>query len=1218
MGIHLSLRLPWHDRGWDGHVCDNPVANVYCSGEYGLKAHGIREKKVDVLENAIKSRPVESLGEGGYHPPCLRTIQTFGGRKPLNFLNEPKEFLNTEKVRITPIPEKISCCCSGTWPYDMVFRRAEDAQEDTPDEFLERYNPEEAVTNIDETFGQFKYGKSLAFYYLNYDNPLNSERRKYVLVAAAEIDEISRQHTWEQIDPEKDRIYGRMVWNRFITNGYGDGRGARIPYDLYLKAGLDASDILIEIPDEMAQHFKYVCRAFTDDEAAMLLRELLASLERGRDAGAVEWDWERQIGWINTALDRVLKDRGTFPGMGAVLQALSFKNAILYVDRHIIATGVKDVRSHVLERIANPAKAETPAVRKSYESVANMLRVLPRALRHLLFDRLCLFELSPEQVRVIAGNGLAGDDDRLAAGLVSTAEAITENPYLIVEEFDPVDRDERIPFYRIDHGIYLPKATGGMKIPGLDDFDKDDKRRIRSCAVSILLAALGNGHSFLPQDDLLKAISQKRLPGMPESLGTAVLARDLSFYEETLSLVDGKNFKGWMLKALADDEDVIRIRIKKLQGRKHNAVTVKNWDKHLPKGSGLPLEIQREALKTQREAVERLSTQSFSVLTGSAGTGKTTVVAALIKGLREADSNEKFLLLAPTGKAAVRMRRKINDIAGVDLEPQTIHSYLIRHSWMDGETFRCLCEGEPVESNVSTVIIDECSMLETPMFATIIRSIDWTSQRLKRLILAGDPQQLPPIGTGAPFKNIVDHLAASDTASHRPCALTVNCRQIQENSSALRLAEQFTAKADRVTADELFQEMMAGGRVGIDLEVRFFKDETDLPGCLTQLVEDAVNGLLQLDGSKQRFDPERPWEAYDSLHRFSGGDIKDWRLDAFEVLSPYRGGYYGSDPLNQRLQELLRGKLLSGRWTPKLGRPGGRQFIGADKVLQVQNKRIRAKTKIAWDGDNKQNVDFYLANGELGRMMKVGKKGKDKIGWARFETDPRITISIDGGWAGEALDLGYAMSVHKSQGSDFGSVIVVVPKEERVQLVTRELLYTALTRFTRRMYLLMQGQPGDLDALRIGLWRGASCFLRRHTCLYTAQRAIADIDDWRPEKRVIRTLRDELVASKSEALIATLLELFKVPYYYEKILIADDGTIRRPDFTIPIETPEGPTELYWEHWGKLGDPTYEASVVRRREWYKRQGLQKRLIETDELGGFNEKKIKKLIEERILP
>lgn len=103
MGTHLSLRLPWHDRGWDGHVCDNPVANVYCSGEYGLKAHGIRDKKVDAEEASIKSRPVEKIPATDYHPPCLRTIQTFGGRKELDFLNEPKDFLNTDEFSIAPI-----------------------------------------------------------------------------------------------------------------------------------------------------------------------------------------------------------------------------------------------------------------------------------------------------------------------------------------------------------------------------------------------------------------------------------------------------------------------------------------------------------------------------------------------------------------------------------------------------------------------------------------------------------------------------------------------------------------------------------------------------------------------------------------------------------------------------------------------------------------------------------------------------------------------------------------------------------------------------------------------------------------------------------------------------------------------------------------------------------------------------------------------------------
>ncbi len=68
MAKHLSVRLPWHDRGWDGHVCDRPTANVFCAGEYGLKAHGIREGKKDIEEEARRSRPCASLRADGYRP----------------------------------------------------------------------------------------------------------------------------------------------------------------------------------------------------------------------------------------------------------------------------------------------------------------------------------------------------------------------------------------------------------------------------------------------------------------------------------------------------------------------------------------------------------------------------------------------------------------------------------------------------------------------------------------------------------------------------------------------------------------------------------------------------------------------------------------------------------------------------------------------------------------------------------------------------------------------------------------------------------------------------------------------------------------------------------------------------------------------------------------------------------------------------------------------
>jgi ATP-dependent exoDNAse (exonuclease V) alpha subunit len=1214
MAAHLSLRLPWHDRGWDGHVCDQPAANVYCCGAYGLPAHEIRTRKVDAEEEAIRGTPVQLLRPDAYRPPCLRTVQTFGGTRFLPFEHEPKEFLHTKRVRIDPVREDIPPSTAGTWPYDQVFRHADNAPEGTPDEFLERFSPGEAVRNVGEFFGAFRPKRSLVFFYLNFDNPLNSERRKYVLVGAAELDEISPQRAWEHIDEEKARVYGDLVWNRFVTHGYDDGRGARIPYERYLQKGLDAADVLVEVPEELAQHFKYVCRAFTDDEAVMLLRELAAVLERGKAAGAVPWDWDGQAGWVNRALDSVLRERGAFPGIAAALEALGFPRATLYVDRHIRAKGVTNARQHVLDRIGDPKLAEDADSARGYEAAARTLRVLPASVGKLLLDRLCLFELTADQGRMIAGGGLVADEDRVAAGLVNDAAALLDNPYLIAEEYDPPDPADRVAFHRIDQGIYLARAAGGGSVPGLETFAPDDRRRLRAAAVRCLRAAEADGHSFLLQDHLLRAVSRMRLPRLPESLGPVTLARDLEFYEQRLTVLREDAFTGWMFKTTAEDEELVRARVAKLQAQNPVPTTVSDWRAHLPApGAGsMPPSVLEAVRESQAAVLNRLATQAISILTGGAGTGKTTVLAALIRGLQAGGAKEKFTLLTPTGKAAVRLRRKIKEVAGVDLEPRTIHSYLLG-SWMDEDTFRPRRSGEPVADGSTTVVIDECSMLNTSLLATLFRAIDWRTVR--RLILAGDPQQLPPIGAGAPFKNLVDHAAVSATEAHRPCALRVNCRQAQENSTALRLAEQFTASGSTVVADELLDQIRTGGRVGADLEVRYFRDETDLPHVLARLVGDAVEELLRLAGSPTAFDPNQPWVAFDELHGY-GEAIDRVRLDAFEVLSPYRGNYYGSDALNLHLQALLRGRLMRSFGTSKLGNPAGRQFIAPDKVLQTRNRRLKVGDKVA--SVDKNWVDCYVANGELGRMMKVGKWNDERAGWVRFETNPSVSVRVDDQWARESLDLGYAMSVYKGQGSDFGGVVVVIPKEARQRLVSRELLYTALTRFTRRLYLLIQGPPGDPEALLSSLWRGSSEYLRRNTCLFAPRHAIPDLDDYRPEKRIVRTLRNELVLSKSEALIANLLFEAKVPYYYERPLVAPDGTFRRPDFTIPVETPDGPTELYWEHWGMLGDPDYDTSVERRKAWYVKHGYADRLLETDELGGFDSTKIEKLIRQRLSP
>jgi ATP-dependent exoDNAse (exonuclease V) alpha subunit len=1210
MSKHLSLRLPWHDRGWDGHVCDHPTANVYCSGEYGLKAHGIRDRKDDAEEEALSGRPCAGLG--GYRPPCLLTIQTFGGPKRLPFVHEPKAFLENERFPVAPVEEPVDPYTAGTWPFDRVYRR-EEAQAGTPDVFVDRYSPDEAVQHISVFFDAFEPGRSLVFFYLNYDNPLNSERRRYVLVGAAEVDRVSSQREWQGMDPKISSVYGALVWNRMITHGYGAGRGARLPYQAYLAGGHDPSSILIEIPDEMSRHFKYVCRDFTDDEAAILLHLLLDALERGKAERRIAWDWDAQITWVNRALDRVWKDRGVFPGMGPVLEALGFPKATIYVHRHIAAKGVKDVRGHVLDCLVDPAKAESSEAVEGFKRVGRALRVLAEPTRKLLFDRLCLFELTTEQVKLIAGNGLVPESDRRKAGLVSSPSAILENPYLIVEEYDPAERDDRIPFHRVDHGVFLPKTRGDVAVPGLEAFMPDDRRRLRAAALRQVRSAGQHGHSFVLQDELLEGLSRLRLPGLAGTLGALTIAMELEFYEERLTVRNEGELTAWQERTTAEDEELIRDRLQKLRERSACKLPVVDWPNYLPKADArLPDATLSRARKEQELALTRLSRRPFSVLVGGAGTGKTSVIGALVKGLNAVAPGEKYVLLAPTGKAAVRLRRRIHDVAGVDLQPSTIHSYLMRGKWMDEESFRLQRDGVPIQDGATTVIVDECSMLDLPMLATILRALDWT--RVRRLILVGDQQQLPPIGVGAPFRNIVDALFEAGGEGTSLSMLTVNCRQAQENSAALKLAEQFSTAGRAEQADELLDRVRLGGRIGPDLHISFFEDEHDFPEVLTNLLIEAVGELLRAQDLDPHFPPDRLYEGYDRLHRFDG-DISSMRLDALEIISPFRGSYTGADAINTHVQRLLRGRLFDR--AKKLGKAGGRRFVWPDKILQTQNIRFKAHQKIAWDG--KANVDGYLANGELGRIMKLewSKYDQQNIAWGRFETNLGLAIKIDGAWAERMLDLGYAMTVHKAQGSDFSGVVVVLPREERQHLMSRELLYTALTRFTQRLYLLIQGKPGDVDPLLRGLWLGSSDFLRRNTSLFGLRRAVPDLEDYRPEQRIHKTLREELVRSKSEALIANLLHASKVPYYYEKPLVAPDGSVRRPDFTIPVETPDGPDVRYWEHWGKLGDPGYDASVKRRRAWYQQHGFMDRLIETDEQGGFDSTRITHLIRSRIL-
>jgi hypothetical protein len=236
----------------------------------------------------------------------------------------------------------------------------------------------------------------------------------------------------------------------------------------------------------------------------------------------------------------------------------------------------------------------------------------------------------------------------------------------------------------------------------------------------------------------------------------------------------------------------------------------------------------------------------------------------------------------------------------------------------------------------------------------------------------------------------------------------------------------------------------------------------------------------------------------------------------------------------------------------------------------------------------------YVANGDIGIVVGEFKRGKMKKRPRNFEVEfnsqPGIVFKYPG-WefsgddGSPELELAYTLTVHKTQGSQFRQTFLVVPKHCRP--LTRELLYTALTRHRDRIVILHED---DLGALRRYAEPAASEIARRMTDLFTEPAPIEVLTTAGPtfldEQLLHRTSRNELVRSKAELAIAEKLIAMGIGYVYERPLQLGDRT-RWPDFT--IEDADGVT-YYWEHLGLLSNPVYVQRWKKKRKAYLDAGV----------------------------
>ena len=1206
MTTHLSTRLVWHDRGWDGHICDHPADNAYCVFQQHIRETLANPEK---LQREIDNHQSPLAKLEGWQPPCSRDPIAFSSIGYTITHNDPLEFRRLPSAT-EEIPPYSVCPSPYRWMREENFRQiCEDELLDIrgPDDGKREIGwvtePDRQLALLSEFWGRLEKKQSLIFFYCNQGNPLD-EKLSRILVGVGRISDVAPQVYFGKKGKFTDDY---PVWSRCITHDF-ENQGFRLPYQEYLREGHDPTNITCEIPDGTMLDFSYVGEHVSDDTAVGALERLLQCVQAVKDENKVVGDWQRHINWLNDVLSEVWSNRGPFPGAGSVLQFLGVEVGTAF-HRQVLTPRIKkgeNAWNYLLAILEGRQDCDVAEYRNPLTQAAERWAAYSQPKRDLL-AKLVRFELTPAQV-----NRIAKDDERADAGITATAEEVTDNPYLICEmDEGGADRDV-ISLEVIDRGV-RPEGDAAIFLSKDETIPQDDPRRVRGCADAVLKDAAADGDTLLPLDETLNRIKTQfpeRRACLPDR---ELVVGQSEFYERALRFRKEADPPTLALRIIDELETEVASRLKRrLKRRNDPPPNDWSWEDLLRQEFGkvgsskLPPEVEERARTEKAKALKVLYESRFSVLTGRAGTGKTSVLNVFLKGLKELQGQEHVMLLAPTGKARVRMMER----TGRD-DAMTIHQLLMHNNWINPTNFALRYEGGEQRS-APTVIIDEASMIAMDLLGVLFRALDLNA--VSRLILVGDPNQLPPIGPGRPFVDIVSWLKADDDSiklypkglqlpaedrSRCYAHLTERARHEDHNSLALQLADVYLSEESSPGDDEMLSRV-ARQDVGGDLEVKYWKDAKELDSLLSQQMDEN----LDLSSGKTAY------AAFNTSIGISNDteqhDHQPQQAEHWQILSPSKKHEFGTSELNRTVQQRYRGGLLNkGRrsWKSSQKPFGDQELMWTDKVIQIFNRPHRA-----WPRGEGLN---YVANGEIGLVTKTSPYYNclDVV----FSTQPDVSYRYKRGEVDANLELAYAMTVHKSQGSDFDIVFLVVP--QKAPTLSKELLYTGLTRFKQRLVLLIERDTDVLERLRSPA--ESDTMLRNSNLLLTAVRP-EDAVTWYAHHLLHRTAINVPVRSKSEVIVADTLTRLGISYKYEEKLFSKSGNpndYRLPDFTVSFE---GDT-YYWEHLGMLTVPSYKRKWDRKYAWYKENGYLDQLITSEDGpdGSISSPEIERIARNRIL-
>lgn len=1008
--------------------------------------------------------------------------------------------------------------------------------------------------------GNIEANESICVFYCKNGNPVDDEGRR-MIVGMGEVTSVASIKLY---DTEADYTYPlwEMVVQHSIRQELQDSKGFLLPYNQYLefdedyiqkKTGLTKEEALDEIKisldklgntERIFNELSYGCEFISNQSMLIILENARRALEAVMKHGLVGGDWQLQLRWINDSIAKVKSSISPFPSFAECLKAIGVNYSYL-IERDILTAGCgkkdnpwryyNDLMAGKLPVPNTVYFSELPAYKKSWEYRSDEgKRVL---------ELLSRFELDADIIGQYANNA-------------ETYEKLLTNPYIISEKCAQ-DYDNRVNTQTIDFGVIPDVDIQGENIPTAPFAVRTliDERRLRSMTVERLCSALDDGDTLLSIAELEQYVSDT-LSDTNSLLPNDYFLTVRGFFSDELVYLSDDNPKALQLKEYAEME---RWLSKRLLARAKSSVRNKlnvDWETRAMSSSHYDKnnENSREATRQQIEALEMMTDRKLSVLTGGAGTGKTTVVETFLSCSQI--KNEGVLLLAPTGKARVRLGKM-----GKGVEAQTIAQFLVRQGFFDWD--RMLAIDNPngrQYANAANVIIDECSMLTTRDLYILLKALDLA--KINRLILIGDPCQLPPIGAGRPFADLCYRLQNKDTVPVLNSAITsleTVVRTITTGESdILTLASWFSSKKPKKGADEIFNKMATGDLNG-DLQVMTWTDESDLEKCLMEALcielgctEDNLSAVLQ--------------------HRLGIDSIKSLAanpntIESVQVLTPVLNPIWGSLHLNECVQKWI------GTYDKEFIQFSTQKIYPKDKIMQLKNEKVEAYPS---------HQKYQLSNGQIGFVRSI-YKGYANLIYAGIPNESFGKRGVSGEDSETPIELAYSITIHKSQGSDFNTVVLVLPKFGRI--LTRELIYTALTRAKKKLILLIQDNV-------YWLWEKtkpqASILAQRNSNMFE-QLVARENKSSIPyvEGLIHRTKNPNLmVRSKSEVIIANELISADIKFKYEE-MFNRDGHQCLPDFTFVDLSDE---IIIWEHLGMLTVPEYKTSWEKKLKFYNSIGF----------------------------